>query len=396
MKGMTIAALEESRCAGCYACVNVCPVGAIAMEQNAEGFPSPVINEGKCIECSKCHRCCPVLSSTQGCKPTTQEVYAAWSLDEGIRYESTSGGVFSELARTWLDEGGVLCGAQYGKEHRVEHVVVDSLEGLARIRQSKYAQSDIGICYRQIKELLGSNRRVLFCGSPCQCAGLTSFLGVKPEGLLVANFVCRGTNSPKAYSMFLSWLEDRYGSRVSRVWFKNKVRGWNRFSTRVEFEDGQTYSQDRYHDLFIRGYIEQNLYMRQCCHACDFREPDRTADITLADFWGVKLQDRSRNTDLGTSLVIVNSDRGRELFESIKPRLFWERKSIAEAFGGNDCMANSPVANPKRSYFLSHLDDKPFDELCAECFEEYPMTQRISAVAKRMTKSVLRKIGACK
>ena len=393
MKGMTIAALEESRCTGCYACANSCPTDAIAMEQDAEGFPRPVINKGKCIECGKCYCCCPILSAEKGCEPTIQEVYAAWSLDEGIRYESTSGGVFSELARAWLDAGGVLCGAQYGKECRVEHVIVDSLEGLARIRQSKYAQSDMGICYQRIKGLLDSNRKVLFCGSPCQCAGLTSFLNGRPKGLLVVNFVCRGTNSPKAYSAFLSWLEDRYGSRVSRVWFKNKVHGWNRFSTHVEFEDGQVYSQDRYHDLFIRGYIEQNLYMRQCCHACDFRKPDWTADITLADFWGVKLQDRSRNTNLGTSLVIVNSERGREIFESIKPSLFWECKSIEDAFLGNDCIANSPVANSKRSYFLSHLDVKSFDELCAECFEEYPLTKRITATAKRMTKNVLRTIG---
>lgn len=393
MERNTIAALEATRCAGCYACANACPENAISMLWDAEGFPRPVIDDTKCIECGKCVRSCPVLSPAEPAGPGLQEVYAAWSLDEGIRYESTSGGVFSELALAWLARGGALCGARYGERQRVEHVVVDSEEGLAAIRQSKYAQSDVGRCYRQVRELLKSGRRVLFCGSPCQCAGLASYLGGRPDGLFVANFVCRGTNSPKAFASFLSWLEGRYGSRVSRVWFKNKVHGWNRFSTRVEFEDGQVYSEDRYHDLFIRGYIEQNLYMRECCHDCEFRDLSQTADITLADFWGVRLEDAAKNTDLGTSLVIVNTERGRELFEAVKPRLFWERKAMEDAFPGNACISSSPEPNPKRGYFLSHLDKAPFDELCRECFDEPPAVSKAIASVRRKVGAALRKTG---
>lgn len=358
-----------------------------------EGFSRPVIDEDKCVRCGRCVRSCPVLTPVKPMGPELQEVYAAWSLDEGIRYESTSGGVFSELALAWLASDGVLCGARYGEGQRIEHVVVDSLEGLAAIRQSKYAQSDVGGCYRRIRELLESGRRVFFCGSPCQCAGLASYLGGRPEGLFIANFVCRGTNSPKALASFLTCLEKHYGSKVSRVWFKNKVHGWNRFSTRVEFEDGQVYSQDRYHDLFIRGYVEQNLYMRECCYDCGFRNLARTADVTLADFWGVRLEDTTANTDLGTSLVIVNTERGQKLFEEVKHRLFWERKAIEDAFPGNVCIESSPTPNPKRAYFLSRLDDIPFDELCRECFDEPSELVKIMASIRREVGAALRRAG---
>ncbi len=393
MKEGTVAVLDAARCTGCCACANACPTNAISMLQGAEGFSAPVIDEAKCIACGKCVKSCPVLTPLESADSRFQEVYAAWSLDDDIRFESTSGGAFSEFALAWLALGGSLCGACYGEGQRVEHIVVDSKDGLAAIRQSKYAQSDIGDCYRQIRDALKHGRRMLFCGSPCQCAGLISYLGGRPEGLFVVNFVCRGINSPKAFASFLSWLEGCYGSKVSRVWFKNKVHGWNRFSTRVEFKNGRVYSKDRYHDLFMRGYIEQNLYMRECCHACEFRNLAQTADVTLADFWGVKLEDASRNIDLGTSLVVINSERGRELFEMIRPRLFWEQKTIEEAFSGNACMAESPKPNPMRTYFLSHLGDVPFDELCRECFKEPPALMRSVASAKRAIGALLRKCG---
>ena len=391
MSSVTVATLDKARCTGCFACANKCPVDAIAMKPDAEGFPVPVIDKDICIVCGECFRCCPVSSPISTAGTNDLEAYAAWSLDEELRYESTSGGVFSELALEWLGRGGVLCAAQYGKGHKVEHVVVDSASDLVRIRQSKYAQSDVGTCFCQIKSLLDDGREVFFCGTPCQCAGLKSFLGeTRQEGLFVASFVCRGVNSPKAYAAFLKWLEGQYTSSVSRVWFKNKVCGWNCFSTRVEFEDGQVYSEDRYHDLFIRGYIEQNLYMRECCHSCEFRETGNTADIVLADFWGVKLKDESLDTDLGTSLVIVNTKRGGNLFESIKPRLFWERKAIEDAFPGNVCISESPKPNPKRSYFLSRLDCVPFDELCRECFDEPSLARRMARLMKQKTQSILK------
>lgn len=393
MESDTVTMLETARCTGCYACANACPVDAIAMVADPEGFPRPAIDHERCIACGGCARACPVLTPPRFVGPEIQEVYAAWSLDETVRYESTSGGIFSELALEWLSRGGVLCGAQYGEDHHIEHIVVRSRDGLSRIRQSKYAQSDVGDCYRQIRRLLREGVPVLFCGSPCQCAGLMAFLGDRPKELLIVNFVCRGTNSPKAYKAFLRWLEGRYGAKVSRVWFKNKAHGWNRFSTRVEFEDGRVYLKDRYHDLFIRGYIEQNLYMRECCHACEFRDFSKVSDVTLADFWGVKLIDETRDTDAGTSLVIINTERGRELFDSVKPRLFWERKSMADAFPGNICIIDSPMPNPKRSYFLSHLDDKSFGELCAECFDEPPFVIKLAREARGRVGMVLRAFG---
>ncbi len=390
MEDKTIARLDPARCTGCFACMNVCPTDAIVKIDDSEGFFCPDINMDKCIGCGKCMDACPVLTPQQLIESMLQEVYAAWSLDKEIRYQSTSGGVFSELAREWLMQKGMVCGAQYGTKHHIEHVIIETEEGLERIRQSKYAQSDIGLCYRRIRDLINQGIKILFCGTPCQCAGLMSFLGGQPDGLFIVNFVCRGANSPGAYNAFLKWLENRYEAEISRVWFKNKTHGWNRFSTRVEFENGQVYSEDRYHDVFIRGYIEQNLYMRECCHNCEFRNLRMTGDITLADFWGVKLEDKSKDIDRGTSLVIVNTEKGRELFDSIKPRLFWERKAIEDAFPGNVCITDSPRPHPNRRYFLTNLNKKAFDDLCAECFTEPSSAKKMLRILKRKIKGIVK------
>lgn len=378
--------LEKHECTACAACVNICPKKCISMHKDEEGFEYPKIDFDKCIKCGLCEKTCPILNKQKTEKYTDKpSIFAAWSLDEEIRFNSTSGGIFSELAKAILEKKGYVCGAKYNEENMIEHTIIDKVEDLEKIRQSKYAQSSIGTIYLKIKELLEKDNIVLFCGTPCECAGLSNFLGKNYEKLYICDFVCRGSNSPKVYKKFLEYLEQKYKSKIKRVWFKNKKYGWNRFSTKIEFENGKEYLKDRYSDLYIRGYIEENLYMRPCCSDCKFKRFPRGADITLGDFWGIKLKNKEMDVEKGTSLVMLNSEKGKELFEEIKPKIYFEQKTLEEALEKNPSIIQTATKSVNRDEFMKQIDDVRIDKLIRKYCKNNVIT-RIKVKIKNILK----------
>lgn len=360
--------ISKELCTGCDACNNVCPQGAITMVKNELGFRYPKVDYDICIKCKKCVCTCPSIKEvSREDKWDKPQIFAAWSLDEYIRDTSTSGGIFSELAKEMINEDGLVVGAKYNKEHLVEHYIANDYNGIEKLKQSKYIQSEIGTIYKTIRKELKLGRKLAFCGSPCQVAGLLNFLDKPYSNLTTFDFVCRGTNSPKAYRKYLDMLEGEYKSDIERVWFKNKTYGWNRFSTRIDFKNGKTYIKDRYNDLFMRGYIEENLYMRECCFQCKYKNFPRIADITLADFWGVGCTDPGLDEDKGTSLVMVNSDKGLNLLRNISNKIFHTQLTIDKALPGNPAINSSAVKNEQSKEFLLMLDNASFDS----CFKRY-------------------------
>ncbi|MDU4892501.1 MAG: Coenzyme F420 hydrogenase/dehydrogenase, beta subunit C-terminal domain [Clostridium sp.] len=358
-------------CTGCYACYNACPRKSIEMIQNDKGFIYPKVNRDKCVECNICRNVCPQVNflnvSNNYDKP---KIYAGWSLDENIRLNSTSGGIFSELSKSILSKGGYVVGARYNDEHLVEHYMIDKYDDIILLRQSKYIQSEIGLIFKCVKEKLERGSLVAFCGSPCQIAGLQNYLKKNYSNLICFDFVCRGVNSPKAYTKYLEMLEKEYKSNIKKVWFKNKTYGWNNFSTKIEFTNGKTYIKDRNSDLFMRGYIEQNLYIRECCFNCKYKEFPRVADITLADFWGVGEKDKTLDSDKGTSLIMINSAKGKECLKNIQNSIFYKEMSLEDAINGNGCIYKSVEKNPKSDKFLRMLNKYEFDVCFKKCSKE--------------------------
>ncbi|MDL2288688.1 Coenzyme F420 hydrogenase/dehydrogenase, beta subunit C-terminal domain [Oscillospiraceae bacterium OttesenSCG-928-F05] len=354
---MTVNQIDKSDCTGCWACYNQCPAECITMKEDAEGFKYPSVDAAVCVQCGGCVKSCPSINPVDVSQHRSEpRVYAAWSLDEEIRQNSTSGGAFSEIAKLLLEGGGYVCGAEYDSNHQVRHCVINHVDQLNRLRQSKYVQSDTGMVFREIREHLDASKDVLFCGTPCQCAGLRKYLNRDYSNLYSVDFICRGSNSPLVYRKFLHYLENAYHSKVTRVWFKNKAFGWNRFSTRIDFEDGGVYLRDRHSDTYIRGYIEANLYMRDSCGACKYKSLPRVSDITLGDFWGVKLSDDSLDTDKGTSVVMLNSPKGERLFDGAKRNLFFEEKTVEDVYKKNKCLFESPKLNRHKKTFFEDMD----------------------------------------
>lgn len=354
--------INENDCCGCYTCQAICHCNAIKMLPNAEGFDMPVVDTNSCVKCGMCVKRCPVLSHER-IHNNNPKIYAGWSNDRNIRFESTSGGIFSELAAHIIDHKGFVCGAVYDNDWKVKHIVTNDFEDIKLLRSSKYIQSRIENCFKTIKDKLVLGHDVMMVGAPCQIAGLYNYLGKKYSNLYTVDFICRGVNSPKAFRLYLDLLEKKYQSKVVYVKFKFKKYGWNRFSTKIKFESGKSYIKDKHTDKFMKGYLKYNCFMRNSCYNCQFKGFPRIADITLGDFWGIEKYLENIETYDGVSMIMVNSDTGAELINKIKGKIYIKEMEVENIIKGNPMLVENPIRTDIRDEFLSKLDTHDFQDL---------------------------------
>ncbi len=357
-------------CCGCNACGDICAKHAISFEIDNEGFWYPKVDQNLCVDCGLCDKVCPVQNKASHVERYNEpQVFAAYSKDEAIRLDSTSGGIHSMLAIKMYEKNAYVGGAVYNPDHTVSQIVDNNPERLPEIRSSKYLQSNAEGVYKEIRSLLIKGKNVFFCGCPCQIHALYNFLGKEYDNLVTCDFICRGVNSPKVFLRYMEMLERQYGSKATKIKFKNKKWGWHNFSLRVNFENGQEYCKDRWHDLFFIGYLQSGNFARPSCYKCSFKGFPQKADITLADFWGIEKIDSSMDQDKGTSLVMVNSDKGQHLFDAIKEKIVWRQFTMDDAREGNPAMVGSlKSVKPNRTEFFYDLDILPFEEVAKNYF----------------------------
>ncbi len=350
------------KCTGCNMCGDLCPKGAIIYYKNEEGFEFPKVDYDKCIKCGLCIKKCPALNKNIY-KKMSPEPYAAWAKDDEIRLKSTSGGIYYMLAEKFILDGGYIAGSVYSDDYKsAYHVIGNTLDDLKKIMGSKYFQSSAKGIYSKIKELLDNNERVLFCGTPCQSAALQSFLNKEYKNLVIIDFICRGINSPLAFRKHIEELEEKNNSKVKLVHLKNKKTGWQSLATYIEFENGNIYHEDKTTSPWIKGFVGGGgLYMRNSCHNCNFRGLPRISDITIGDFWGIKGM-KDEDMFKGISSVMINSKKGKEMFEKIKENIIFERRNLDELLSGNPAVLYSPEKNKNRDVFFRTLKDKSFSE----------------------------------
>ena len=389
---------KKENCTSCFACYSVCPVKAIEMVEDSEGFKYPKVNKDKCINCGLCDRTCPIMNNKK--KEGNFErpkVIAAYTKNNNIRLDSTSGGIFSELAKKIYQENGYVCGAIYNKEWGVEHFISHNIKDLDRLRSSKYLQSDINDVFSQIKILLEGGDKVLICGSPCQIAGLNNFLKKDYTNLITVDFICRGMNSPKIFKGYIKYLEEKYKSKAIKVKFKNKIHGWHNFSTKIDFENGKSYIGGRYEDSYMRGYLKSNAFMRPSCYNCKFKGLPRNADITLADFWGIEKINPKMDQDKGTSMMCINSRKGQALFDEIKENLVYEEITSEKVFNDNVCMKDSVPMTKERKGVFENIDKLTYKELSDKYFPEPAIMEKIKIRIKnnrglKLVKKTIKKL----
>lgn len=348
---------NKKDCCGCHACYNICPQSCIDMKSDSEGFWYPNIDKVICTDCGLCEKVCPVINKTT--INNNPVAYACINKDIIIREQSSSGGIFSLLAENVINNNGVVFGARFDDSFNVVHSWTDTFEGLNSYRGSKYLQSSIGDTYKEVRNFLKDGRQVLFSGTPCQIYGLKSFLGKSYANLLCIDIICHGVPSPLVWQKYVENHEKKSGSRAERIAFRRKNCGWKLYSVSFSFENNTEYSKTLKEDLFMQGFLK-DIYLRPSCYHCNFKTLNRVSDITLADFWGVGNILPSFDDDMGTSLVLVNSNKGNFVFSSVADDMVYEEVNINKAISYNPSAIKSVAYNPKRELFfkeLSNLED---------------------------------------
>lgn len=382
---------DKKNCCGCQACGDICPVQAITFRADHEGFWYPEVDKDKCTDCHLCEKMCPMIhiDALKHNDLPEPQVFGGYNKDVVIRFDSTSGGIFSLLAQAMYRQKGYVSGAVYTDDLKVVNFISNDKKDLKRLRSSKYVQSNAEGLYKRIRQLLTAGERVLACGSPCQMAALRSYLRKDYDKLIIVDFLCRATNSPKVFEKYKESLEVRYGSKIVSIKDKNKDHGWHSLARKITFENGQVYYGEGHEDDYRRGYHD-NVYERPSCYECKFKGIPRMSDITLGDFWGIGGVDPSLEQNLGTSLVMINSRKGLEYFEKIKEKLVVKKFSVKDIVPGNGTAIMGGTlpypAHINREEFFEALDEMPFDE-CAAKFFPYQENHRISA--KRKLKNLL-------
>lgn len=352
--------LDKKNCTGCFACQNICPVEAITMDSDYEGFFYPKINFSKCIKCGKCERICPIIKKkNQNNSDKKIFAYASKTINENIRKKSSSGGIFTEVALFILNNNGVVFGASFDENHNVVHIKIDKKEDLYKLQGSKYVQSHIGNTYKIAKENLDFGKIVLFTGTPCQIAGLYSFLGKEYENLFTQDIVCHGVPSPYVWKKYIEYRESIIKSKVQSVNFRNKKTGWRNYSIIINFKNTKKYTKIFSNDLYGRSFLN-NFCLRPSCYSCNFKNKIRESDFTLADFWGIEKIYSKIDDNKGVSLVLINSLKAYKLFQSIKENIEMINVNYDDALKFNQSIIKSAVLNNKRDDFINCVREKGF------------------------------------
>lgn len=341
---------DKSSCCGCTACYSVCPAKCIQMKRDEEGFEYPVVSNSDCINCHRCENVCPIMNSIL--PNNNPQVYAAINASDEIRMQSSSGGIFPLLAQEIINNGGVVFGVAFDEQFNVKHIEVGKLENINKLQGSKYVQSDLGNTYAKVRAYLENGRLVYFSGTPCQVEGLKHTLGKEYDNLYTQDIICMGVPSPGLWDVY----RENVGE-IHRFSFRDKSNGWENYSVRKNEE-----IIPRNENAYIKAY-NSRLNIRPSCYACHFKCKNRNSDITLGDFWGIDSVLPEMNDKKGTSLVILNTSKGHELFESISPKLKSSEVDFDSAIMKNPMMLASVSKPDGRDSFFQDANMMTFDKL---------------------------------
>lgn len=309
--------VNKSQCCGCTACVNICPTKSIYLEEDNKGFLYPKIDENICINCGLCETTCPLK---QNSLPAVHEhkAYGVKNKSASERMKSSSGSVFIELAKFILSQKGVVYGVRMEDDFTICYSRAENLDEARKFQGSKYVQSLKLDNYNKVKQDLIQGKKVLFIGTPCEVAGLKNFLrGRDTSGLYTVDIICHGVPSQLFLKQSIQKQEERYGAKVKRLTFRDKSYGWRNQEIKIDFNNEKEYHAPIWEDEFYRLFTS-NYILRDCCYSCHYSNLDREGDITIGDFWNIKNVKEAFEDQLGVSSVIINSEKGNQLFEEIK------------------------------------------------------------------------------
>lgn len=379
---------NKQDCNGCGICTMVCPKNCIEMKEDEEGFLYPVIDESRCIHCNRCKNICSNINSPVEYKG---EAYAAVNLSEEERRNSASGGMYYILAKEIINRGGVVFGVEYAEDLHVQHNYTETLEECKKFSDSKYVRSDLNGMFKKVKEFLDNDRWVLFTGTSCQTQALKIYLEKNYEKLILCDILCHANPSPKIFKMYLENLEKQYGKKIKHISFRSKENGWRVNKPIIQFDDNIKIEEETFFKAFTAELIN-----RPSCYSCQFASYNRQSDITIGDFWGInKVLDNSEiDDDKGVSILLINTEKGKLVFEQVKNQMKTVETKKNEGLRYNR-HANYKVHRNRERFFKKIAKNDITNENIITNMKKYykaKMSKRIISKVKRTIKKLVKKI----
>lgn len=369
----------DARCTGCGACEAACPVSCIRMQDDIDGFSYPHIDYALCISCGKCERVCP-LNSREVSLPSVS--FAFCSSEAERLSKCASGGAFSELALSFLDSGGVVVGVADRIDNGSEFVICENEAAIASLSGSKYYQCNLSLSIlEQIKRCLNGGKEVLFCGTPCQVQSVKNTVPKSlHDKLLLVDIICQGVPSRLSVSTYRDYMSRKYASKLTEHRFRAKLTGYEgEYVSSFRFSNGESLTRVGAEDLYARAFMYQ-VSLRESCYSCPFACMERAGDLTLGDFWAPNLDDLFKRGS--TSLVLVNTEKGRLAFDRLQHRGLLREVSVEQSTA-NNIPLHSPVKRPiARSFFYHLMRRVGFAWAATLCCWRYPAKRLISKLRK--------------
>ena len=378
------------KCCGCTACYAVCHKNAITMQADCEGFKYPVIDKDKCIDCGLCCKVCPLDIKLE--KAEDKEIaFACTAKDENFTKRSSSGGIFAMLANMFIEKQAVIYGAAFDGDWNVKHIRVDKKDDLKKLYASKYVQSDMGDNFKAVKTDLDSGKKVLFAGTPCQVAGLKSYLSKDYDNLTTVDFICHGVPSPLVWKCYINEKAASLKSKITDISFRDKKDGWKDFSFFVKTENGNTHYENAEDNIYMKGFFK-DLYLRPSCYDCKFKTLNRVSDVTLADFWGIDKVLPEMYDERGVSLCWTSSKKGSEILAEALEQTIYQKVDLQKAVRHNPPAINSVNMHRNREKFFKDFTKSKDDvtKLIEKYYDTRSLRKRLSYKIRMKLKSLFK------
>lgn len=375
--------VSRELCSGCGECAAVCPVHAITMQTGERGFRVPRINQSSCINCKKCINLCAIKNSNN-LKLPEGIAFGAINLNDDARKNSSSGGAFSALGETFLSKGGVVYGA-ISSDNVISHDETTTISGLIKMRGSKYVQSNIESVFSNIEAELKAGQQVLFSGTPCQCAAVKSYLSgkhINSDGLILIDIVCHGVCSPLVFKDYIEFCNSRSGSDVIEHIFRSKVNGWRNHTEENILANG-VIDYKSFDSQLFKSFFYSHYTLRESCFHCPFATPQRVADITMADFWGLQQSIPTEYSPDGVSFLLANSDKGRMLIKSAESKM---RVFSAQIDDTEQPQLHQPSKKPENVQRFWHEYEKGFKYVAVKYFHAGKIRRFLTDTIKKIIK----------
>lgn len=386
---------DKNKCTGCCACMNSCPKDCISMEYDEYGILRPVIDNTKCVNCGACQKSCPVNNEMELRRP--QKAYAGWNLDDDIHKTSASGGAAIAFYETMIEQGGVCFGTKFDKDLNLNIQMAESKAQARQFHGSKYVQAYAGYSFKETKKCLDSGKGVLYIGTPCQIAGLKSYLKKDYEKLITVDLICHGVPSLKYLKTHIDTIEKKIGQKADNITF----RGEYSFELALYNTGKLIYRKYRFLDNYFTGFLN-GLFYRPNCYNCPYACDKRVSDITIGDFWGLGREKPCAYTlQGGVSVILPNTEKGHAFVMNAKNKMFIDERPLSEAINGNAQLKHPSEKNDKYDEFKELYVKKGFEKAATKCtrkdIADYKRSENISKVrgvagkCKRGVKKLLKK-----